>query len=178
MLEMFDSQLLDCLDTNSESKDDQHHVLLNNQKEGVFICPACDNSVVRDLSQFAKAKVAVRVKCTCKCGHTFRVLVERRRNARKSVNLVGMCHFLDNSKKTKKRLIKVHDISFTGLQFSVNGSPEFRVGDKIIVDFRLNDRTRSEVKEKGTIVRIKQKNVGIQFESSQRCRPLMLFLTK
>jgi len=166
----------DCIETLPESKDDEIHVVLNDQKEGIFLCPGCDNSVVRDLSKVAHAKSAIRIKCTCKCGNVFRVLVERRKNIRKSVNLVGMCHFIDVSGRKKKRLIKIHDVSFSGLQFSLNDIPEFRFGDQIIVDFRLDDRERNEVKEKGIVVRIESTIVGLQFASEDRCRPLKLYL--
>ena len=172
------SNLYDCTENLPESKDDEINVVLNDQKEGIFLCPACENSVVRDLSKVAHAKSAIRVKCNCKCGNIFRVLVERRKNIRKSVNLVGMCHFIDGSGKNKKRLIKIHDISFSGLQFSLNDIPKFRFGDQIIVDFRLDDRERNEVKEKGIVIRITSKIVGLQFASEDRCRPLKLYLMK
>jgi hypothetical protein len=89
-----------------------------------------------------------------------------------------MCHFIDASGQKKKRLIKIHDVSVSGLRFSLNEIPEFRFGDQIIVDFRLDDRERNEVKEKGIVMRITSKIVGLQFASEDRCRPLKLYLMK
>jgi len=176
MQEETDLNPYNCIECLPEPKDDEIHVVLNDKKEGVFLCPACDNSVVRDLSKVVHAKSAIKVKCNCKCGNVFRVLVERRKNFRKVVNLVGMCHFIDDSGQKRKRLIKIHDLSFSGLRFSLNSLPEFRFGDQIIVDFRLDDMERKDVKEKGVVVRIESKIVGIQFTSEDRCRPLKLYL--
>ena len=178
MPETTNSNLHNCIEVMPETDEGEIHVVLNDQKEGIFLCPACDNGVVRDLSKVVHIQTAIRVKCTCKCGHVFRVLVERRKNIRKSVNLVGMCHFIDSAGQKKKRLIKLHDVSFTGLQFSLNSFPEFQIGDQLIVDFRLDDRERSEVKEKGTVKRIKSMTIGLRFDSTERCRPFRLYLMK
>ena len=152
------------------------YVVLNDQKEGLFLCPACYNGVTRDLSKVASAPTAIRVKCTCKCGHVFRVIVDRRQNCRKPVNLVGMCIFVDSYGQSKKRLIKIHDVSSTGLLFSVNDLPEFKVSDDVIVEFMLDDTERTKIMEKGTIVRIQDKNVGLKFHAAERERKFNLYL--
>lgn len=158
-----------------EAKDELIHVALNDQKEGIFICPACNNAVTRDLSKVSHVQTAIRIKCKCKCGHVFRVLVERRRNIRKSVNLVGMCYY-NNLGNTQKRLIKILDVSTTGLQFSINDLPAFKVGKQIIVEFKLDDRERTEIKEKGIVKRIQSKNVGLRFASTERSAKFNLYL--
>lgn len=173
-----DLELFDCFNGTPESRDDVIHVVLNDQKEGIFLCPACGNGVIKDLSKFVDSQAAIRVKCKCKCGQAFRTLVERRRNARKSVDLVGMCHFIDSDDQAKKQLIKIHDVSFSGLQFSVNNSPGFRVGGTINVDFRLDDRMRSEIKAEGIVVRTQSRKIGLQFESNRRPKALSWFLMK
>ena len=175
--------MLDTLKSNQldahkiqDNEDSEIHVVLNDQKEGLFLCPACDNSVTRDLSDIFHAPAAIRVNCTCKCGHVFRVSIERRRNFRKPVNLVGMCIYDDANGQSKKRLIKIHDISAGGVQFSVNDLPEFKVGAQIILEFRLDDRERTKMLEKGTVLRINSRMVGIKFNSTEHAAKLNLYL--
>lgn len=151
-------------------------VVLNDQKEGLFFCPACRNCICKDLSKVANIKTAIRIKCKCKCGHVFRAMIERRQSFRKSVTLVGMCLYLDGHGKTNKQLIKILDISMTGLQFSVNSLPKFKVGDTAIVDFRLDDTERTKIQEKVAILRISSKRVGLKFESKGLIGKLGLYL--
>ena len=154
------------------------YVVLNNQKEGLFICPACRKGVTKNLGRIANAQSAIHLKCTCKCGHVFRVLVERRCNVRRLVNLVGMCIYIDRNGETKKRLIKIHDVSTAGLQFSVNVLPDFKLGDQLVVEFRLDDRERTSILEKGTVMRVQSKNVGFKFNSAERISNFKLHLSE
>ena len=162
------------MDSNADPK----YVILNEKNEATFLCKNCGNGITKDLSNVLNAQSAIRVKCTCKCGHVFRVLVERRRNYRKSVNFLGMCHYLDGNGHTQKRLIKVTDISSAGLQFSINDLPQFDIGDKVIADFKLDDRNYSEIKVKGSIKRMRSKTVGIEFTAIEGPKKLDLYLLR
>jgi hypothetical protein len=141
-------------------------VFLNDQKDGTFICPACNNGAIKHLGKFSNSKKAIRLKCKCKCGHVYRVLVERRRFFRKPVNLVGTYYYSKGENNRMKGPIKIMDISQSGLQFSLNSRPEFKVGDRIIVEFRMDDRERSKIREMGTVKDIRSNKVGLQFDSS------------
>ncbi|WP_319521423.1 PilZ domain-containing protein [uncultured Desulfosarcina sp.] len=159
-----------------DTYEDTDYVFLNEKNEATFLCKNCGNGVTRDLSMLLSTQSAIRVRCKCKCGNVFRVLVERRRNQRKIVNFLGMCHYLSDSGQTKKRLIKVLDISPTGLQFSINDMPRLNVGDKVFADFRLDDRNYTEIKVKGAIKRMRSKKVGLEFISIERPKVLTLYL--
>jgi len=141
-------------------------VFLNEQKEGTFICPACNNGVIKHLGRFSNFQKAIRLKCRCNCGHVYRVLVERRRFFRKPVNLVGTYYYSKGENNRKKGPIKILDISQSGLQFSINSMPEFSVGDRIIVEFKMGDRERSQIREMGTVKDIRSNKVGLQYDAS------------
>jgi hypothetical protein len=145
--------------------ENEHRVFINDNGKGTFICPVCKKGVIRDLSQFAHVKSAVRLKCKCSCGNVYRVLVERRRHFRKPVNLVGM--FLHRSVKgaPTKGLIKILDISQSGIRFSVNTMPEFQEGSKLTLEFTLDDEDRSQVREVCTVRRIDSNIIGVEFEN-------------
>jgi len=176
MTEKIKSRHKDDITPLLDAHGDINRVFLNEKNEATFLCTNCGNAVTRDLSRLLHAQAAIRVKCKCKCGNVFRVLVERRRNHRKIVNLLGMCHYLSDSGQTEKRLIKVLDISPTGLQFSINDMPGFNVGDKVFADFRLDDRNYTEIKVKGAIKRMRSQEVGMEFISVERPKLLTLYL--
>lgn len=129
------------------------------------ICPVCEKGLIRDLSQFADVKSAVRLKCKCRCGNVYRVLVEQRRHFRKPVNLVGM--FLHRGAKgaPTKGLVTILDISQSGTRFSVNTMPEFQEGSRLTLEFTLDDEDRSRLKEVCTVRRIQSNIIAVEFEN-------------
>ena len=154
----------------------EHRVFLNDRGEGTFICPVCEKGVIRDLSQFLETKTAIRLKCKCSCGNDYRVLLERRRHFRKPTNLVGMFFFRRGPGSPMKGLIKIRDISQSGIQFSVNSMPEFEVGDKLIIEFTLDDEERSLIREEGVVQRIQSNIVGLDFKTTDHYGKLGRYL--
>jgi len=161
-------------DVSTEKK--EHRIFINDRGEGAFICPACNNGVIRDLSQFSQAQTAVRLKCKCSCGNDYRVLLERRRHFRKPVNLVGMFFFQGSNGNPIKGLIKIRNISQSGIQFSVSSMPEFEVGDKLTIEFTLDDEDRSQVREAGIVRRIRSNIVGLDFNTTDHYGKLGRYL--
>ncbi|BBO93008.1 PilZ domain-containing protein [Desulfosarcina ovata] len=159
------SQLAEPNAGHSDTKKEPR-VFLNERQEGTFICPACNKGVIRDLSRFSGIESAVRLKCKCSCGHVYRVLVERRAHFRKSVNLLGRYFYKRGDGVHKRGLIRVRDISQSGLLFAVNSEPEFKTGDTLTVEFTLDDRDRSEIREEGIVKRIQANMVGIAFQTT------------
>jgi hypothetical protein len=154
----------------------ENRVYINDRGQGTFICPACEKGVIKDLSEYSKAQSAVRIKCTCTCGHVYRVLLERRRQFRKPVSLVGMFLFGAGSESPRKGLIKICDISRSGIQFTVNSMPEFQVGDTLQIEFTLDDEERSQIREKGVVRRIQSNRVGLEFKTTDHYGKLGQYL--
>ena len=154
----------------------ERRVFLNDRGEGTFICPACEKGVIRDLSPFSESRKAVRLKCKCSCGNVYRVLVERRQHFRKVANLVGMFTFRDANARPTKGLIKIRDISKSGIQFSVNSMPEFKVGDRLTIEFTLDDEDRSQICEEGIVQRIQSNVIGLSFKTTDHYGKLGQYL--
>ncbi|HSO18706.1 MAG TPA: PilZ domain-containing protein [Desulfosarcina sp.] len=154
----------------------ERRVFLNDRGEGTFICPACEKGVIKDLSQFADASSAVRLKCKCRCGNVYRVLVERRRHFRKPTDLVGTFTFNTGSGRPVKGLMRIRDISQSGVRFSVNSMPEFAVGDQLIIEFTLDDEERSQIREAGVVRRIQSNMVGFTFKTTDHYGKLGQYL--
>ena len=144
-------------------------VYVNVRREGTFICPACEKAVVRNVSGFSRLRSAVRIKCRCSCGHLYRVQLERRRHFRKSANLTGMYLFRGGADgRPAKGLIQVRDISQSGVQFTVNSIPAFAIGDPLTIEFTLDDKENSQIREDGIVRRIQANTVGLEFKTTDR----------
>ena len=159
---------------SSEGK--EHRIFINDRGEGTFVCPACNKGVIKDLSQFSEIQKAVRLKCKCSCGNAYRVLLERRHHYRKPVSLVGMYFFQGGKGAPIKGLIKIRDISQSGIQFLVNSMPEFQVGDNLTIEFTLDDEERSQIREAGIVQRIQSNIVGLDFKTTDHYGKLGRYL--
>jgi hypothetical protein len=92
------------------------------------------------------------------------------------VNLVGTYVFQDVKGDPVKGLIRIRDISQSGVQFSVNSMPEFKVGDRLTIEFTLNDEDRSQIREAGIVQRIHSNIVGLDFKTTDHYGKLGRFL--
>ena len=95
------------------------------------------------LSQYATFSKKVTVTCTCGCGHRFRCRLENRRQYRKGVDLPGRFTLLGEDGTKDTGLVRVVDISATGLQMQLTVARSFSVGAELIIEFRLDDRKRT-----------------------------------
>jgi hypothetical protein len=63
----------------------------------------------------------------------------------------------------KEFSMKVTNISRFGLEFNCSESEILKVGDRIEVEFRLDDKSRSLIRKKSIIRKIEGKTVGAEF---------------
>jgi hypothetical protein len=168
------NRTLPTTDPTAEKREDR--VFINDRGEATFICKACNKGVIRDLSDFILTRSAVRLKCKCSCGNVYRVLVERRRHFRKPVNLIGVLFYAAGKGGQVKGLIKIRDISQSGIQFSINSMPEFKVGDKLTIEFTLDDEEHSKIREEGTVRRIQSNIVALKFNTTDHYGKLGRYL--
>jgi len=61
----------------------------------------------------------------------------------------------------------VKDISYSGLRIKLQVMPRFKVGDTLIVKFRLDDANRSQIKKKVVVKNMKGLSAGLAFSSPQ-----------
>ncbi len=134
-------------------------VYLNKDNTATFNCPECDRSKIADVSEYIGAAVAIKVNCKCKCGHEYSVSLERRRNFRKVTDLPGRYITKDND----RGVMTVKDVSYVGIGFKMNTPPTFSIGDKVMVEFKLDDPQRSLIKREVNIISMRGSIVGAKF---------------
>jgi hypothetical protein len=86
--------------------------------------------------------------------------MERRKFYRKETNFRGVFLFENNSQEFP---MIVNNISRSGIQFKSSKTEDLKLDDRIVVQFRLDDKSRSLIKKKGIIRRIEGMTIGIQF---------------
>jgi hypothetical protein len=135
-------------------------VFVNGKNKAVFTCPECTKSKTVDTSKFVIEKKKLSIKVKCSCGHIYPVVLERRKYYRKKTNLPGIFILEQNMKEYS---IVVTNISRFGLEFNSSESERLKVGDRIGVEFRLDDKSRSLIRKKIIIRTIEEKKIGAEF---------------
>ncbi|MCK5517080.1 MAG: PilZ domain-containing protein [Desulfobulbaceae bacterium] len=128
-----------------------------------IVCPSCYSAKTTSVKQFRNQQLALRVKC--KCGHTFKIELEFRRQRRKSTELQGDTKLgttlFDNTN------VKVTDLSLGGARLEIQGIHDIQVGDTGTISFTLDDRKKS-ILLKNIVVRSVQENrIGCEFISDK-----------
>lgn len=140
----------------------EQKVFVNEDGKAVLTCPECQKTKLMDVSRFKDIEKAVRLKVRCPDGHQYKVVLERRVHFRKKVNLNGIFTLPD--KKTRVPM-KVQDISRTGLNFKLSAPAALSAGDRIIVEFRLDDDHKTTIQKEVVIRTINDLKIGAQFYS-------------
>lgn len=140
-------------------------IFIGNSTTATFVCPECERSRTSDVSKLLTAKAQLKIKCTCKCGHVFSVVIERRKYYRKTLDLSGVAF---SSETGRKFIMMVKDISRSGCRININSSFPFTVDDIIQVEFNLDDKDRAFISKKALIKSINGPSLGLEFNELEK----------
>ena len=142
-----------------------HKVFVTQDNMAVFECPKCKTSKRVNVSKYKNINKEIRMKAKCPCGHSYSVVLERRKHYRKSVNSSGTyTHFLSDNTQDKG-MMNVKDLSRSGLKITLNVKRDYKVGDMLLVEFRLDDSKRSLINKEVIIRWINDLTIGGEFSS-------------
>lgn len=139
-------------------------VFVNVENIAVFECPKCGTTRTVNMADKKHLRGSIKTRCTCKkCEHSFvvTVVMEKRKFYRKETNLAGEYYTPD---KRIKGLMKVCDLSLTGVSMKVNDKKELKVGQKLVLEFILDDNLRSEIKKEVVVRKIEDMFINCEFE--------------
>lgn len=148
-------------------------VFISRSGKANITCPVCEKVKQVDVSKFVHMDKAVTLKVNCPCGHSFSVSLERRLHFRKSVSLRG--HTLFNDIKYTLRIL---DISRMGLKIKTDKPMGVQRGEKLIIDFTLDDATRSQVEKEVIVRKAYGTDLGVEFVTNEhydKFGPYLLF---
>jgi hypothetical protein len=129
----------------------------------VLTCPHCSIQREVQAESFRGYKHKLKIKCSCK--EMFMVFIEFRNRVRKKTHLRGT--YINHSQDDSNGFLIIQDVSVTGLSFTSLDLKKFKVGDKLKVEFTLDDEHRTQI-SKGIIVRdIRKQSAGCQYEDEE-----------
>ena len=142
-------------------------VFIYKDNKAIIICPKCEKSKIIDISEELGSKYLVRLKHKCSCGYLYIVLLERRKRHRKMINLPGTYTCFIPKDQSVKGSITIQDITRAGLSFKLDESEnqKFNIGDTLLLEFHLDDKSKSLIKKEAVISNIRGPYIGVEFSS-------------
>jgi hypothetical protein len=138
-------------------------IYVTDNNTAIFVCPECNMSKAADVSRYKYINKSVRLKIKCRCGNSYSVVLERRRQYRKQVSIPGKYAFYPPHGKFQNGAVTVVDISRGGLGLKFRTMPAFEVGSTFVVEFYLDDRRKTFIKKEVVIRRMTEQFVGTEF---------------
>jgi hypothetical protein len=149
-------------------------VFVSEKRTATFVCPECKRTKTTDVSAYLKSDKLIKVKCRCTCGHAYSALLERRKFFRKETSLPGVY----TSVKKERRPMTVMNLSRTGLKFKLHASDTLKAGDRLVVEFNLDDPQQSLIRKEVIVKNIKNSNIGAAFVSTDEYDKLGFYLMR
>jgi hypothetical protein len=144
---------------------------ISGDNTAAITCPKCQKTIIKDVSRYTGADNMIKLKARCPCGNSFTVFLERRKQYRKTVELRGTYLYTPSCGASKIGQywgsMIVTDISRTGIRMKVSVQPRLKVGDRITVEFNLDDAKNSLIKRDVIVQHIKGMEVGATYAMSQ-----------
>lgn len=154
-------------------------IFVNSKNQAAFRCHACGREEMKDVSRFFSLDKEIRLKWTCACGQANTVMLERRQFFRENVRLPGSYSLDRQDGRTIINPVTIVAISHRGLSFKQGLSsraPNFQPGDRLQVQFTLDDRLKSVVSREVVVRSVKGSIVGVEFTSLQHADNLGNYL--
>lgn len=148
-------------------------LFVNSDNIATFECPKCKKSWEKDLSQQIDRFINNRIKCTCPCGFSFPVTLDKRRHLRKITDLTGS--FVHERSK-RRGIIRVKNISKSGVGFELTSEQFMHIGDRLGLKFNLDDPESSFLYKEVIVKKIDGKYVGVEFCESRHRDGLEFYL--
>lgn len=158
------------------SEENLPRTFISKDNKATFKCPKCQKIQIKDVSQFKNVdKATIKVKCKCPCGNVYKIILERRQEVRKPVKFMGTYSALEKGVDVKGSMTIV-DLSRSGLRFQTRMPQQFSVGEKIHVEFTLDDQQQTLIK-RTLIVRSQHgSSVGTSFATTDHYDKLGTYL--
>ena len=137
-------------------------VWVGDNNRASIICPKCRFETNIDATRFKNTQR--RVKAKCRCGETFRFIIEFRTQYRKDVRLPG--EYSIQAKGEKGEII-IKDLSLAGIKFESFRPHKISIDDTLEVSFKLDNPSKKEIRKIVKVIWVDNRIVGAQFNEKK-----------
>lgn len=146
---------------------------IDEENRVIFACPSCEKKKAMRIQPPSSTQPSPYLRCRCKCGHPFSVILERRKHPRKRVDLPGSYMSL---LRNQHGLVQILDISRAGVLMEFGVPSILEKGNLIFVEFQLDDKKGSMIHREVEICSVNGKRMGGIFTSDHHEDQLRAYL--
>jgi len=150
-------------------------IYISDSGHATFTCPQCETTKTVDVSQYAKMDQTVKVKSRCACGNTWTSVLEKRKQYRKGVSLLGTFTHTVDGNPLNKGTMTIIDLSAGGLKLKLDRPIDLREGHRLYVEFHLDDNRRTLIKKNLLVRNVDGIYIGAAFSSTDPHDPALGF---
>ncbi len=138
---------------------EENKSFVKEDEKATIVCPECNSAKTIGVSQFRNRQHSLKVKC--KCGNSFKVQLEFRRNFRKELELEGVYEL--EAPAVGGGRTKIVNLSLSGACFEIRGIHNLQVGHKGSLVFTLDNRKETVLLKQVVIKSIRKNKIGCEF---------------
>ncbi len=141
-----------------------------------FACPECNREKIMQLSEYNINRRTTRVRCKCRCGHTYMVLLEKKMESIQDTQLLGT--FIANDKADCRGKMIIKKLNSKGILLRTNIEQNILLGLNLFLEFVLDDAKQSIVKKEVVVKAKKGKYLSAEFitkEHADNLGPYLFF---
>ena len=143
----------------------EQRILIDSLDTARFACPKCHREKVMQLSEYSIQRHTTKVKCKCKCGHAYGVILEKIIESIQDTKLLGT--FNSNGKIQCNGRMIIKKLNSKGIMLKTNIKQSILPGLNLFLEFVLDDAKQSIVK-KEVVVKAKKGNyLSAEFPSDE-----------
>lgn len=129
-----------------------------------IICPACNEAKTISVAAYKHKKHSIKVRCRCK--EIFTIQLDFRTVYRKPTNLPGKYTNLSSADNESFDIV-VTNVSKGGMGFIAPFPQYIKIGQKLSVEFQLNDKQRTILTKTVIVKNVKKEHIGCEFDANQ-----------
>lgn len=139
-------------------------VYVNQDNCIAFTCPSCTKPASIKVDSLKNKISPLKVRCACK--KVFNLDVDYRVYYRKTTNISGTYRSIQ-PRGEREEDIHILNISREGIGFKVFTGQKIKVGDKLELQFNLDDKLKTSLRKAVEVINIKDDIIGCHFLDTQ-----------
>lgn len=130
-------------------------VFVAEDNKAIIICPKCKKFKRESVERYRSEKHNLKIRCSC--GHFFEIKLNFRRGIRKESNLEGTYRKISTQKSSTNEC-RIVNLSYHGICIKIFSENNLDVGDKMVINFQLDNKQMASVERKIEVVNLFQED--------------------
>lgn len=143
----------------------EQKILIDYIDTAKFVCPECHREKIMQLSQYNIMRKNTKVRCKCRCGFSYMVVLTKKNESTQEIQLHGT--FISREKVKCSGKMIIEKLNSKGLMLRTTMEQSLLPGIKVFLEFVLDDAKQSIVKKEVVVKAHQGKYLSAEFTSQE-----------